>query len=273
MGKLAIVFVLVALIVPGAQERDAPAILKDMRQALGGDAALDAVKTLALEGPIISTYNGQTLNRSHQLLAAFPDRFVRVVRLSPPGYVPMEITVYSGLNRDVPIFKIDTRGMRLKTPPGASGASPEVQAGAAIRRRQELARFSLVLLGKSIDTYPLEFTSVGREDIGGTIYDVIEATDPNRVSMRLYVDAATHLPSALSFPGEKPLPLVRPGEMAIVSLELVERHWRFSEFKKQDGLNWPRRLEELLAGNVVEDIRFKTVKINPRIDARKFDIK
>lgn len=253
-----------------AQERDAAVILKQMRAALGGDAALDAVKALSLDGPMTSTYHGRSIQRTHELLAVLPDRFVRIVRLTGTS---LEVTVYTGLNGDVPIFKVEASGLKFKTPPGATSPSPEVLAGAAIRRRQELARFSLVLFGKSIDGYPLEFSYVGREDVAGSGYDVIEATDSNRMSMRVHVDAVTHLPAMLTFPGEKPLPLVQPGEIASVSPELVERKWVLSEYRKEDGLNWPRRLEELAGGDVVEDIRFRRVKLNPKVDARKFAIK
>ena len=130
-----------------------------------------------------------------------------------------------------------------------------------------------MLFGKSIDGYPLEFAYVGREDVAGSSYDVIEATDVHRMSMRLHVDAVTHLPAMLTFPGEKPLPLIEPGEIASVSLELVERRWVLSEYRKEEGLNWPRRLEELVGGDVVEDIRFRRVKVNPKVDARRFAIK
>ncbi len=172
-----------------------------------------------------------------------------------------------------PIFKIDARGVNFKPPPGANSPSPEVLAGAAVRRRQEFARFSLVLFGKSIDGYPLEFAYVGREDAAGSSYDVIEATDSNRVSMRLHVDADTHLPALLTFPGEKLLTVVQPGEIASGPLELVERKWLLSEYRKEDGITWPRRLEELVGGDVVEDIRFRRVKLNPKVDARKFATK
>ena len=267
-AALCAAFLLIAASGPATQERDAAAVLREMRAALGGDAALDAVKALSLDGPMTSTYNGQTIQRTHELLAVLPDRFVRIVRLTR-----LDLTVYTGLNGDSPIFKIDARGLKFKTPPGATAASPEVLAGAAIRQRQELARFSLVFFGKSTDSYPLDFAYVGREDVAGTSYDVIEATDANRMSLRLHVDAVTHLPAMLTFPGEKPLPLVQPGEIASVPLELVERKWVLSEYRKEDGLNWPRRLEELVGGDVVEDIRFRRVKLNPKIDARKFAIK
>jgi hypothetical protein len=265
---LCAVFLLIAASAPATQERGAAAVLREMRAALGGDAALDAVKAFSLEGPMTSTFNRQSIHRTHELLAVLPDRFVRIQRLTRP-----DVTVFRGLNGDHPIFRIDARGVKFKTPPGATSASPEVLAGAAVRRRQEFACFSLVLFGKSIDSYPLEFAYVGREDAAGSSYDVIEATDSNRKSMRLHVDAGTHLPALLTFPGEKSLTVVEPGQTASGSPELVDRKWALSEYRKEDGVNWPRRIEELVDGDVVEDIRFRRVKLNPKVDARKFAIK
>lgn len=270
-AALCAAFLLIATSDPTPQERDAAAILKQMRAALGGDAALDAVKALSLEGPMTSTFNRQSIQRTHELLVVLPDRFVRIQRLTRP-----DVAVYRGLNGDHPIFRIDARGVK---PPGATSPSPEVLAAAAIRRREEFARFSLVLFGKSLDGYPFEFAYVGREDAAGSSYDVIEATASNRTSMRLHVDAVTHLPAMLTFPGEKLLTVVRAGETALPgatasgSAELVERKWVLSEYRKEDGLNWPRRIEELVGGDVVEDLRFRRVKLNPKIDARNFAIK
>ncbi len=62
-AALCAAFLLIATSDPATQERDAAAILKQMRAALGGDAALDAVKALSLEGPMTSTYNRQSIQR------------------------------------------------------------------------------------------------------------------------------------------------------------------------------------------------------------------
>jgi hypothetical protein len=40
----------------------------------------------------------------------------------------------------------------------------------------------------------------------------------------------------------------------------------------QDGINWPRKIEEEFEGKS-DEIRLGSVKINPKIDVKKFDIK
>ena len=48
--------------------------------------------------------------------------------------------------------------------------------------------------------------------------------------------------------------------------------WLFKDFKVQDGITWPRVIEEEFDGKS-EEIRLGRVKINPKIDSGKFDVK
>lgn len=50
------------------------------------------------------------------------------------------------------------------------------------------------------------------------------------------------------------------------------KRWLFKSFKTQDGSTWPRVFEEEF-DNQKDEIRLGQVKINPKIDAKKFDSK
>jgi hypothetical protein len=55
-------------------------------------------------------------------------------------------------------------------------------------------------------------------------------------------------------------------------LPKVEQSMVPSEFKPQDGVTWPRRLKEFVAGKVVRDVDFGKFRVNPSIDLKRFDI-
>ena len=68
------------------------------------------------------------------------------------------------------------------------------------------------------------------------------------------------------------MPAVPPGDPAAGKPDVL---WKleFSDFKLEDGVNWPRRMKLLVETQVREDIRFGRFKINPKLDAKRFDIK
>jgi hypothetical protein len=47
-----------------------------------------------------------------------------------------------------------------------------------------------------------------------------------------------------------------------------EQH--FGDFRRSDGLYWPRQFVEYLDGALEQEIRVRAYKINPRIDMRRF---
>jgi hypothetical protein len=112
-----------------------------------------------------------------------------------------------------------------------------------------------VLMGKSLPTYPLEFSVAGREEVAGITYDIVEAMGSG-IRMRLHVDSLTHLPAMVTTVGLERAPEVR---------------WIVSKFKRTGPLNWPTHIEEQAEGLMDEEFSVRRWKINPAIDARTFD--
>ena len=78
-----VVAVLVALGMPALQP-DPARVIADMRQALGGDAALAAVRSFSVEVSESLKLDGVSVNLSTEWSAVLPDSVVRV-RRNPPG--------------------------------------------------------------------------------------------------------------------------------------------------------------------------------------------
>lgn len=278
----------------GAQSRDADAVLREMRAALGGEAALDAVKTLSVSGSVNSTIGSSTANYSLELFAMLPDHFMDVRRNfnSMPGPVRMdvEMTHTRGFRGDVLIWRTDSN---IPYPDrGPQTADREQRAVQGYKR--EFARLTVALFGKSFAGSPLTFSYVGPETMDNQPAEVVEMRAPNNSVMRLYVSQATHLPALIAWQAPPPVvftttatstAVVRGGQVISQSsptfdptgptpTPLPDVTWRvvFSEFKVQDGLNWPHRIKEMVGARVHEDMRFGKFKINPKIDARKFNV-
>ncbi len=80
-------------------------------------------------------------------------------------------------------------------------------------------------------------------------------------------------------PPAKADPSVAPGTVLVddlpagdpaAGLPFVEHALSLTEFKVADGLNWPHRFVERVEGQVLEDLRLRKIKLNPRIAESKF---
>ena len=158
-------------------------------------------------------------------------------------------------------------------------------------KRQEFTRLSMALFGAPPPFYPLTFTYAGREAAEGRHFEVLDGAGPDGFTLRLHVDAATHLPAMMSWQGDQPFTMTTsstvvtrgnevvsrtpetPLPQAPASLPKVEYRWLLSDYKVQDGVNWPRKIETVIPGGHGEEIRVRGVKINPKVDARRFNIK
>jgi hypothetical protein len=60
---------------------------------------------------------------------------------------------------------------------------------------------------------------------------------------------------------------------AQANAKMVEYRLYYGDFQKVDGVNLPFHLQRSIDGNLVEDLTFEKIKINPKIDPKKFDVK
>jgi hypothetical protein len=280
----------------GAQARNADTVLREMRTALGGDAALDAIKTLSVSGTLNHFFGGRSRGSSLEMFAILPDHFLEVRRSSSmstgPAGLGTETTNYRGFRADVLIRRTDS------TFPVPPDPGPQTPAAIAARERdylqnnrRDFARWSLALFGRSFAG--ALFSYIGPEVVDKQATEVIEVREADGFVMRLYVDQKTHLPALIAWQAP-PTPVittvatstvaVRGGQVVSQSTPsfvptgplppaLPDVTWQlvFSDFKVQDGLNWPHRFKEMMGSEVTRETRLGKFKINPKIDARKFN--
>ena len=71
--------------------------------------------------------------------------------------------------------------------------------------------------------------------------------------------------------GTSPPPPLPTGDPT-AGLPLVTKRQVFSDFKVEGGLNWPRRFRTMIGTDLGEDMRIGRYQINPKFDAKKFDV-
>jgi len=269
---------------------DAARVLADMRQALGGDAALNAVQAFSVDGVETRTMADHTASADVEFVCALPDRCIKVRRIATP-FGGDTVETY-GFNGDAHVRR---RASSIPYPPDPfAGDSPDQKVErarrAALASRHEFARLAIPMLGvPAVD--PVDVTLIGQEMLDARSMDVLRLNAADAYQARLYVDAATHLPAMISWMGlpeivftTTSIEVVQRGQVVRSSPQppfpsgapsagaaKVERRVYYSDYRPQNGMNWPRRLKEVVDGRVVLDTALNKFKINPKIDPKRFD--
>ena len=307
MHRFVVAVGVVLAIASDPQAPDAARVLAEMRQALGGAEALANVKGFSLNGSLTRNLGERSIQSDVELICQLPDKCLRVTRQLGG---PISPTIADGYNGDDPIREVDARlpmppvMMQQDNSPEAIARRRAAQAG---RMKEEFGRLTIALFGASLPVYPLEFSYIGPDNLDGRAMDALEVKGGKDFSGRLLIDAGTHLPAALIW---KTPPIVMmttsqtvmtrrstgetrevtppaidtprklpPGAVTVTSnptpdlmasLPLVERRRVFSEFKRVDGLMWPSRIRDFADGELAEDLKLESIKVNPKIDPKRF---
>src|SRR3954464_11368702 len=95
-----------------AQPTDVSRVLADVRQALGGEAALAAVRAFGVDGMETRHMGDHSSSADVEFVCALPDRCIRVRRISTP--FGGDVVETDGFNGDA---RISRRGANVPYPP------------------------------------------------------------------------------------------------------------------------------------------------------------
>jgi hypothetical protein len=309
--RIAIAAVVLALGVeaaPAAADKAAD-IIAGTRKAIGA-RQLDALKTLSVSATVQRNVGAMQMNTDTELLFELPDKYVRADVMSGPmsgtstvGFIGDKPVQKSGA------FGGGGLVIRMGPGPGSSGGAEKLtpeeqeQANRMLLRsmRHDLSR---LMLGWFATTHPsvhAQYTYVGEaESPDGKAY-VIEAKSDDGFAARLFIDEQTQLPLMVTYKAPQPRIVTaggrrdgasRPSNEPLSDAErrkmreeahrhiqemdkqppvLVDYTLFFDEWRDVDGIKFPHRIRRAVAGETSEEWSVSKVKVNPRIDPKRFE--
>lgn len=235
-----------------------------------------------------------------EIAMELPDRYVRKDEIPAQESGPTTVGFNGAELIQFPAPTPPTVGGRAGGPPAPT--PEQAEAGRRMRLagvKQDVLRLILGMSAGAFPTAPpLSFSYVAKAEAPQGKADVLAVTGADNFSARFFVNAETHLPIMITWtapagpqrggrgPGPAtPQPPARGeappasagqgparGETAPATAPPESRLY-FSDYREVGGLQFPFRLRRALGPDTTEETTFDGFKINPKIDAKKFEIR
>jgi hypothetical protein len=300
-SKLIPLFVLALTVATEGQTKDparGAALLAEARKAVGGEERLRGVKTLDVRGDFKRLAGQTTIEGQLQVRVELPDKLRRDEDLSPPGGGPAivrtEVLNGSTVWDEAPggrggmfVFRGGGAGGgrggagRGDAQPGGRAQIDPAQLEEAQRRARqtELARFMLMWLLAADG----EVAWIGTAEAPDGKADVLEIIPAAGPPLRLFLDAASHMPLMITWQGAAPQLIVagrrggrgdgpeppaaggrgRGGAPATLQITL-------GEYKAVNGIKLPHLITRGANDMTIEEWTIDSYRINPSFRAEVF---
>jgi len=303
MKRLASLFLLITALLcwtmPAfALDARAEEILKQAREAVGGEQQLQKIQSLSLIGQYRRVFGDRQMGGDREISIVLPNKYSVEDSMNPGGHSTAMVNTRA-MNSDHAWTSSSGGGggmvFRVGVP-GGQQATPE-QMEAALRRSLtiEMARYLLALTLAAPDSFAIEYKYAGESEVENAKADVLDLTGPDRFAIRVFFDKESHLPLLLSYRGPKPriMTMSRPGggasakpedikkarEEAEKKLEAetptqpeeVDFYIRLSDHKKMSGLLLPHKFTFLTDNEVSEEFEVSKIQINPQFKSDRFE--
>jgi len=294
--KLLSLFALILLCAPVALADDARAqeILKQARQAIGGDE-LQKIQGLQINGQYRRTFGDRQMGGDREISILLPNKYLVEDAMNAGGLSTALINTRA-LNGDKAWSGNSGGGGGMvfrMMGPGGQQASPEQME--EMQRRMFTAEFSRYLLAMILTPPPslaVQYKYAGESDVEDVQADVIDVSGPDNFSVRVFFDKKSHMPLLLSYRGPKPRimtmqrqagsreDIAKAREEAAKKLreetptappEEVDFYIRLTDHKKVGGVMLPHKLTFLTENEVSEEFEISKYQLNPQFKADRFE--
>ncbi len=270
----------------GAQDPDAAALVAAARTALGGDAALNPIRSLVAEG----LSESKLWSASFKVSWVRPDKFViHTQQMVGPSYASQLYTSSEGFNGEQLIHQEHRSivnpmnggiviGKRPKAPTPVDAEKPSEEALEAMHQR-----FLAFALPFFVDTFGMARPNVvlgGREYVMGGDADRLDFALADGDTMSLFIDVATHrpvrlshAPSTLTVPSTWTAPAGDPRkgpEKTEVTMPSDDFVVDLTDYKCAKGVCWPRTFTLSSGKQQIEKVRFSSFDLNAKINPDVF---
>lgn len=300
MRNLLLLLSLVLLSAPVALANDdarAQEILKQARQAVGGDEQIQKIQSLQINGKYSRVFGERQMGGDREISISLPNKYLVEDAMNTGGLSTAMIN-FRGLNGDKAwsgnsgggggmVFRI--------AGPGGQQASPE-QMEEMLRRiyTAEFSRYLLAIILTPPPSLAVEYKYAGESDVEDAQADVIDVSGPNNFAVRVFFDKKSHMPLLLSYRGPKPRimtmqrqagsapkaeDVAKAREEAEKKMhaetpavpEEVDFYIRMTEYKKIGGVMLPHKLTFLTENEVSEEFEISKYQLNPQFKADRFE--
>ena len=291
-------------VAPVAAQDRVTTLLAQVRTALGGEAALAAVKAISAEGSYKRVTGTRSRDSVVSLLIVRPDKlrrseesrfFTTTERTTTfDGTQVWDDTVQAGAGvggghgggfdhgggGHMPDSgggdhggwdhdgDADTDAPAGATEPGGALTAEQIAAARVRRLKMELQRWTLTFFA---DT-GRPFTSAGRAESPDGSADLLETTDEAGRPVRYVVDATSHLPLMVQYQQARLAAPAPSGPRGVPSKAptLATMAMHLSAYQKVDGVMVPHQIDISIDGRASEAWTLDAVKINPKIKPGMF---
>ena len=194
--------------------------------------------------------------------------------------------------------------------PGGRGPAMDPRRARTLSLKQDYARLALGVFAAS-SAYPLTFSYAAQAEAPQGQADVLDVKGEGNFTLRYFVDSKTRLPIMVTWttpptnvivtvPGQPAPSTVAPGAVVVAGPPApapnapkeemdkytkdvlavrtkaqatpVEHRLYFADYRDVDGLKFPFRLRRAIGTETTEETTFDRVRINTKIDPRKFEV-
>ncbi|HEX5888427.1 MAG TPA: hypothetical protein VFY61_06975 [Pyrinomonadaceae bacterium] len=297
--KLLTLLLLSLVLVPTANADDQRAneILKQAREAIGGEQRLQKLEALHINGQYRRVFGDRQMAGDREISIALPNKYLVEDSMNPGGLSTAMINT-RGLNGERAWSGSSGGGggmvFRIGGPGGAQLTPEQMEAGLRRIYQAEFTRYVLAMTLAARASLSLEYKYAGESDVEGEPVDVVDVSGPDNFVVRLFFDKKNHLPLLLSYRGPKPriVTMTRPAGGNVKPEDLkkareeaekkmhaetpaapeeVDFFIRLSDHKKVDGLMLPFKLTFLTDSEVSEEFEISKYQVNPQFKADKFE--
>lgn len=277
-------------------------ILAAARKAIGGQT-LDSLKTFTVQSTLQRNAGQMQLQSDVEMLLDLPDKYARTETLSGGGggNITMRGGGTSGFNGERPLQNVDGRGLTgssggviIRRGPDGTSSTPvtETQAPEQLEQQKRAmvlgsrAEASRMMLGWFATAHPaskVSYSYLGEaESADGKAY-VINVTNDEGFETRLFVDEDTHLPMMVTYKARLPRIITQTTQVSPEDMqkqlkamqeqppEMGEFTIYFEDWRSVEGVKFPFKMRRAQGGTTSEEWIVNTVKVNPKIDPKKFD--
>ena len=298
MRRLLPILILVLLSAPAALANDARAqqILKQAREAIGGEEQLQKIQGLQVKGQYRRTFGDRQMGGDREISILLPNKYL-VEDAMNSGGLSTAIINTRALNGDKAWSGNSGGGgmvFRMIAPGGAQASPEQVEE---MQRRMFSAEFSRYLLAMVLTTPPslaVEYKYAGDSEVEDAQAEVIDVSGPDNFSVRVFFDKKSHIPLLLSYRGPKPRIMTmqrssrdgaKPEDIRKAREEAEKRmagespgvpeevdfFIRLTDHKKVGGLTLPHKLTFLTESEVSEEFEISKYQVNPEFKTDLFE--